>query len=104
MGLHHLGEIMSGLLQSGCHPQKPVALIESDTYRTQRTLKGTVAEIATLAQQWKFRAPTIIVVSEVVRLAKSCDGFTRERVSDQKRYASRYNMLVNGPPGYLANA
>jgi uroporphyrin-III C-methyltransferase len=75
MGLHHLGEIMSGLLQSGCRPQKPVALIESGTYETQRTLKGTVAEIAALAQHRRFRAPTVIVVGEVVRLGQELQWF-----------------------------
>jgi uroporphyrin-III C-methyltransferase len=70
MGLHHLGEIMSGLLQSGCDPQKPVALIESGTLEAQRTLHGTVAQIDALAQHWKFRPPTVIVVGEVVRLGQ----------------------------------
>lgn len=70
MGLRHLDEIMSRLLQSGCDPQKPVALIEAGTYKAQRTLKGNVAEIAALAEEWKFRAPTVIVVGEVVHLGQ----------------------------------
>ena len=60
-----------GLLESGCDPQKPVALIESGTLEAQRTLHGTVAQIDALAQHWEFRPPaTVIVVGEVVRLGQ----------------------------------
>ena len=92
MGLHHLGEIMSSLLQGGCHPLKPVALIESGTYTTQRTLKGTVAEIAALAQQWKFRAPTIIVLGEVVRLGQELQWFHPRKCVRSKGYVRRNNI------------
>ena len=79
MGLHDLDEIMSGLLQSGCDPQKPVALIESGTYPAQRTLNGTVSGINTLARRWKFRSPTVIVIGEVVRLGKELQWFRPQR-------------------------
>ena len=75
MGVHHLDEIMSGLLQSGCDPAKPVALIESGTYATQRTLVGTVAQIAALAQHEKLCSPTVIVLGEVVRLGQELQWF-----------------------------
>lgn len=90
MGVHHLGEIMSRLLQSGCHPQKPVALIESGTYKTQRTLKGTVAQIAALAQQSKFRAPTVIVVGGVVRLGQELQWFHH-----RKRFPSKSDSAAD---------
>jgi siroheme synthase len=50
MGLHRLKEIMNRLLEGGCEPQRPVALIQSGTRLSQRSVVGTVATIADLAE------------------------------------------------------
>src|SRR5262249_29613738 len=63
MGLHNLKQIMNRLLESGCDPQRPVALVHAATRLSQKSLFGT-----DLADRAKFESPTVIVVGEVVRL------------------------------------
>jgi uroporphyrin-III C-methyltransferase len=70
MGLHNLREIMSRLLEDGCEPQRPVALIQSGTRQSQKSAIGTVETIADLAEREKFQSPTVIVVGEVVKLGR----------------------------------
>ena len=70
MGLHNLKQIMNRLLESGCEPHRPVALIHAATQPSQKSLLGTVQTIADLARQAKFQSPTVIVVGEVVRLGR----------------------------------
>ena len=66
MGMHNLRQIMNQLLDGGCEPERPAALIQSGTRLCQKTLVGTVATIADLAEREKFASPTVIVVGEVV--------------------------------------
>src|SRR5262245_9908619 len=42
MGLDNLSEIMNRLLESGCDPQRPVALVHAATRPSQKSLFGTV--------------------------------------------------------------
>jgi uroporphyrin-III C-methyltransferase len=70
MGLHNLREIMNRLLEGGCEPQRPVALIQSGTRPSQRSVVGTVATIADLAEREKFQSPTVIVVGKVAKLGR----------------------------------
>ena len=83
MGLHNLREIMNRLLESGCEPQRPVALIHAATRPSQKSLLGTVQTIADLADQAKLQSPTVIVVGEVVRLGRELHWFN-ETVNDDR--------------------
>ena len=76
MGLHNLKQIMNHLLESGCEPQHPVALIHAATRPSQKSLLGTVQTIADLAREAKFQSPTVIVVGEVVRLGRELQWFS----------------------------
>jgi uroporphyrinogen III methyltransferase/synthase len=79
MGLHNLKQIMNRLLESGCDPQRPVALIHAATRPSQKNLLGTVQTIADLARQEKFQSPTVIVVGEVVRLGRELQWSSKTR-------------------------
>jgi siroheme synthase len=83
MGLHNLREIMHRLLESGCEPQRPVALIHCATQPSQKTLLGTVETIADLADQAKFQSPTVIVVGEVVRLGRELHWLNETVIDDR---------------------
>jgi len=41
MGLYNLREIISRLLENGCEPHRPVALIQSGTRSSQKSVVGT---------------------------------------------------------------
>lgn len=70
MGLHNLTEIMNRLIEGGCEAQRPIAIIESGTLPSQRSITGTVATIVALAGEYRIRPPAVIVVGEVARLAE----------------------------------
>jgi len=82
MGLHNLREIMLRLMGGGCPPDRPVALIQSGTRMSQRTLVGSVATVADMAERQEFRSPTVIVVGEVVRLAEGLKWFEHRMRGD----------------------
>jgi siroheme synthase len=86
MGLHNLREIMQLLLEGGCEPQRPVALIHSATRPSQENLLGTVQTIADLAEQVKFKSPTVIVVGEVVRLGRELHWVSETVVDDPSSF------------------
>jgi uroporphyrin-III C-methyltransferase len=86
MGLHNLREIMHRLLESGCEPHRPVALIHCATQPSQKTLLGTVQTIADLADQAKFQSPTVIVVGEVVRLGRELHWVNEAVVDDRSSF------------------
>jgi siroheme synthase len=82
MGLHRLKEIMNRLLEGGCEPQRPVALIQSGTRPSQKSVVGTVATIADLAEAEKFQSPTVVVVGEVVKLGRDLHQFSEAVFED----------------------
>jgi uroporphyrinogen III methyltransferase/synthase len=94
MGLRNLREIMFRLTEGGCEPQRPVALIQSGTRVSQRIVTGTVGTIADLADRYKFRTPTVIVVGGVVNLGRELHWFS-ETMPDSETicYQSMKNSL-----------
>ncbi|MCG8402803.1 MAG: uroporphyrinogen-III C-methyltransferase [Firmicutes bacterium] len=68
MGMGNLPAISSKLMEHGRPPETPVALIRWGTRPQQRTLVGTLDNIAGLAAQAGLKNPAIIVVGEVVKL------------------------------------
>lgn len=68
MGVQQLGRIAADLVAHGRDPHTPVAIIEQGTTADQRTITGTLADIAAIAQAQGVRAPAVIVVGEVAAL------------------------------------
>jgi len=71
MGLVGLPVICEELRRHGRDPQTPIALIERACTAHQRVLCGTLESIAAIVADTEVRAPTIIIVGGVVRLADS---------------------------------
>jgi len=98
MGLHNLGAIMTGLLEGGCEPERPVSLIQWGTRRSQKSLTATVATVAGLAAARGFTAPTTIVVGNVVRLAEQLDWFQPRGEKSQPWSSDSQTELHAGSP------
>jgi uroporphyrinogen III methyltransferase/synthase len=73
MGVHSLPLIVSSLIEAGCSPEKPIALIEQGTLPEQRVVSGTLADI--LEKAAEIRPPAIIIVGEVVNLHATLEWF-----------------------------
>lgn len=79
MGLQSVAGICSGLVTHGLPSDTPAALIEQGTTAQQRVLTGTLDNLAQLVAQHTLKAPTLIIVGEVVRLHGSLSWFQSGR-------------------------
>lgn len=68
MGVGRLGEIASSLVAAGRDPATPVAVIRWGTVPEQRTVTGTLEDIAERVAEAGIRPPAVTVVGGVVRL------------------------------------
>ena len=73
MGVHSLPLIVSSLMDAGCSPEKPIALIEQGTLPEQKVVVGTLADI--LEKTVDIEPPAIIVVGEVISLHATLEWF-----------------------------
>ncbi len=88
MGLAGLEIICGGLLRHGLAPETPAALIEQGTTAAQVVHTGTVGTLASSISGKGVRAPTLVIVGEVVRLRDKLDWY-RPRRSPQSAFVSR---------------
>ena len=75
MGLMGLPIICEQLQAHGRSPDTPVALVERGTLLEQRVLKGTLDSMVAIVKSEKPRAPTLIIVGDVVRLHENLAWF-----------------------------
>ena len=75
MGLAGLETICDGLLRHGIAAQTPAALIEQGTTAAQIVHTGTVGTLASIIEGSGVRAPTLVIVGEVVRLRDKLDWY-----------------------------
>ena len=90
MGVAHLREIANELMTAGRLPETPAAVIRWGTYDGQQTVTGTLRTIADEAERVGMRAPSVIIVGEVVRLRERLNWFERSLVgiSDEELEAA----------------
>ncbi len=77
MGVENLGLIARRLIASGKPEDTPVAVIRWGTTAKQKTVVGTLKNIAGLSRKYKMSPPAIIVVGETVRLRKRLNWFEK---------------------------
>ena len=75
MGMKNLPFIAKGLIEHGYDRTKPAAVIEWGTHPQQRSIDGTLETIADLAEAQNFKAPSVIVVGDVVAFRKQLNFY-----------------------------
>ena len=70
MGMTHLPAIVSDLRAAGMAADLPAAAIQQGTTQHQRQVISTLSELPAAAKQEGLQSPAIIVLGEVVRLAR----------------------------------
>lgn len=75
MGVGNLPKIAASLVEHGRSSDTPVAVIRAGTVPGQRTLTGSLGNIADKAQKEHIKPPAIIVVGDVVSLRKELNWF-----------------------------
>ena len=71
MGVKNLPEICRQLIDQGRIPSTPAAVIERGATLSQRTVTGTLTDIAKAARDAGIKPPAILVVGGVVELRKT---------------------------------
>jgi uroporphyrinogen III methyltransferase / synthase len=75
MGVKNLPEICHSLISHGRRPQTPVAVIRWGTTPDQKTVIGTLENIAERVEAAQLKPPAITVVGEVVQLRSELNWF-----------------------------
>ncbi|MFI8482779.1 siroheme synthase CysG [Pseudomonas sp. NPDC078700] len=75
MGLVGLPIICQQLIAHGRAANTPAALIEQGTTQNQRVYTGTLADLPQLVADHEVRAPTLVIVGEVVQLREKLAWF-----------------------------
>jgi len=65
MAVAQLPDVVARLRAAGAAPRHPAALIERATLPGERTLRGSLADIATLAREQRVAAPALLIVGNV---------------------------------------
>jgi uroporphyrin-III C-methyltransferase / precorrin-2 dehydrogenase / sirohydrochlorin ferrochelatase len=78
MGLPGLAVLCRELVAHGLSRTTAAAVVQHGTTRTQRVITGTLATLPARVTRAKLRAPTLIIVGDVVRLRERLNWFTPE--------------------------
>lgn len=89
MGVENLSSIAKTLIACGKPKKTPVALIQWGTTARQKTVTGSLKNIAGLSRKNNITAPAIIVVGETVRLRKYLNWFEKKPLFGKKVIVTR---------------
>ncbi len=81
MGRNNIKEICNRLIKAGRSPNTPIAVIENGTLKNQRVFFGTLKNIADIIEKEDLKGPTLIVVGDVVNVAKKINSVNPKIVS-----------------------
>lgn len=96
MGVGNLEKIALRLMEHGRAPETPVAVIRKGTVPEQRTVTGSLRDIAQIAEREKIRAPAVIVVGGVVRLRKELNWFEEKPLFGKRIIVTRAREQASG--------
>ncbi len=89
MGVERLGKITDVMLAAGAQPDTPVALVRWGTTGRQRTIRGPLSEIASIAAEAEFAAPAIAVFGDVVGLRDELNWFETRPLFGRRMVVTR---------------
>ncbi len=89
MGVERIGAITESLLAHGASAQLPVALVRWGTTGRQKTLRGTLADIAKKAADSAFEPPAVAIFGDVVKLRSRLDWFEKRPLFGKRIVVTR---------------
>jgi uroporphyrinogen III methyltransferase/synthase len=101
MGVRKLGRIADQLVAGGRPASEPVAVVERGTLPDQRTVSGTLADIATVARAAGVRAPAITVVGPVAGLRAELAWFAAGPLAGRSVVVTRARAQASALAGRL---
>lgn len=89
MGTEHIGRVANALVRHGMSNKTPVAMVSWGTTGRQRTVTGTLADIAHLAGKAHLQPPSVTVIGDVVKLRKQLNWFEQLPLFGQRVVVTR---------------
>jgi uroporphyrinogen III methyltransferase / synthase len=89
MGVKNLQRIVSKLLENGKAPDTPVALVRWGTRPDQKTVVGTLADIADKAAAENIKPPAVMIVGNVVKLREKLKWYEKKPLFGQRVLITR---------------
>ncbi|MEE3179224.1 MAG: uroporphyrinogen-III C-methyltransferase, partial [Verrucomicrobiota bacterium] len=89
MGISRLAEITAALIEHGADPGTPMALTRWVTTGRQRTIEGTLATMAEIAEKEQFKAPVVAILGEVVKERAKINWFESRPLFGQRVVVTR---------------
>jgi len=90
MGTERIGQIAQTLVKHGMDSATPIAMVRWGTTGRQRSIEGTLANIAEVANNTNIQPPTVAVIGEVVKLRPKLNWLSAGRyLAAHGRYRSR---------------
>ncbi|MDO9386899.1 MAG: siroheme synthase, partial [Thiobacillus sp.] len=83
MGLKGLPLLCEELVRHGLTSDTPAAIVQHGTLPTQRVITGDLDTLPALAVEAGLKAPTLIIVGNVVKLREKLGWFQPELHGDQ---------------------
>lgn len=102
MGVQNLSKIVGKLLEHGRSRDTPVAVIMNGTQPDQKTITGSLADIAIKAEKEQVSPPAIIIVGDVVKLRKKLSWFDNRPLSGKRILVTRARQQASSLSRLLA--
>ena len=96
MGVSNLARIAESLMEHGRAPETPVAVINRGTVPEQKTIVGTLQDIAGRAQEEEVKPPAIIVVGDIVNLREELNWFENKPLFGKRVVVTRAREQASG--------
>ncbi|MDH5297397.1 MAG: uroporphyrinogen-III C-methyltransferase [Desulfobulbaceae bacterium] len=89
MGIKNLPSITENLIKHGRDPQTPVAVVRWASTPIQKSVVGTLTDIAQVVKQENIQPPALVVVGEVVKLRDTINWFEKRPLFGKRILVTR---------------
>ncbi len=96
MGMARLREIAASLVEGGADSATPIALTRWATTGSQKTLTGTLADIADIAERAEFGSPAVAVIGGVVKEREKINWFEKRPLFGKRIVVTRTREQAGG--------
>lgn len=96
MGMARLREITTSLIAGGAEASTPIALTRWATTGSQKTLTGTLADIADIAERAEFGSPAVAVIGGVVTEREKINWFETKPLFGKRIVVTRTREQAGG--------
>ncbi len=102
MGVARLRSICESLVKGGAKPETPIALVRWATTGSQKTMVGTLADIADIAEAQDFQSPAVAVIGDVVKERAKINWFEKRPLFGKRIVVTRTREQAGGLSRELA--